>query len=210
MVPEDASRYKRAAVERYGATIIDCDSTLESREEVLHEFQRNHDATFIPPYDDRHVIAGQGTATLELLVQTDRLDQIWIPIGGGGLGSGAVVAANGDVPVIGAEPELAKDAHDSRLAGRRLPPLPPRTIADGLRSSLGELTFRILHEANVTIHLCSEAQIVQAMRLIWERLKLVVEPSAAVPLASMLANPGMATGRVGMILSGGNTEFPKK
>ena len=208
VVPKDAPAFKRDAIARYGATIVECDATLESRETTLEGFRRTNDATFIPPYDDVRVIAGQGTATMELLKQIEGLDQIWAPIGGGGLASGAIVAANGVCEVIGSEPELARDAFDSMRAGRLLPALPPMTVADGLRSSLGENTFRILHGNQTQIFLCSEDEIRAALRLVWERLKVVIEPSSAVPLAAILSNPGIANGRVGVILSGGNVSYP--
>ena len=138
VVPRDASKFKRAAMRRYGAHLIDCDSDLESRETKLDEFLAQSQARFIPPYDDPHIIAGQGTATLELMDRIANLEQVWVPVGGGGLASGAILAANGDTEVVGAEPELADDAFESMKSGRRESAREPVTIADGLRSSLGD------------------------------------------------------------------------
>ncbi|MCY3541564.1 MAG: pyridoxal-phosphate dependent enzyme [Gammaproteobacteria bacterium] len=208
VVPTDASPFKRRNMERYGATLIDCGQELESRESVLEEFLRQHEATFIHPYDDARIVAGQGTVTLELLESERNLDQIWVPVGGGGLASGAILAANGNVEVVCAEPELAKDAYLSMRSGYRQPPQPPVTIADGLRSSLGELNFGILKEAKTRIALATEDSIKRAVGLVFEMMKVVIEPSAAVVVAAMLDNPSYVAKRVGVILSGGNIPYP--
>ena len=208
VVPTDASPFKRRNMERYGATLIDCGQELESRESVLEEFLSQHEATFIHPYDDARIVAGQGTVTMELLDSERNLDQIWVPVGGGGLASGAILAANGDVEVVCAEPELAKDAYLSMRSGYRQPPQPPVTIADGLRSSLGELNFGILKEAKTRIALATEDSIKRAVGLVFEMMKVVIEPSAAVVVAAMLDNPSYIAKRVGVILSGGNIPYP--
>ena len=208
VVPTDASPFKRRNMERFGATLIDCGQDLESRESVLQEFLKQHDATFIHPYDDARIIAGQGTATFELLESEQNFDQIWVPVGGGGLASGAILAANGMVEVVCAEPALAKDAYLSMQTGYRQPPLPPVTIADGLRSSLGELNFSILKAAKTRVALATEDSIKRALRLVFEMMKIVVEPSAAVVIAAMLDNPSLVAKRVGAILSGGNIPGP--
>ena len=208
VVPKDASRFKRASLLRYGAHLIDCGPELECRERTLREFRESSSATVIPPYDDPMIIAGQGTATLELLKRCPNLDQVWVPVGGGGLAAGSVLAADGNVEIVCAEPELANDAYLSLKAGHRMPACPPLTIADGLRSSLGERTFEILSKARVTIALVSEAQIRDAMRMIWEHMKIVVEPSSAVTLAAILNSPDSVKKRLGVILSGGNVDFP--
>ncbi len=208
VVPTDASPFKRRNMERFGATLIDCGQELESRESVLQEFLKQHDATFIHPYDDARIIAGQGTATFELLESEQNFDQIWVPVGGGGLASGAILAANGMVEVVCAEPALAKDAYLSMQTGYRQPPLPPVTIADGLRSSLGELNFSILKAAKTRVALATEDSIKRALRLVFEMMKIVVEPSAAVVIAAMLDNPSLVAKRVGAILSGGNIPGP--
>ena len=208
VVPEDASPFKRRSMDRYGATLIDCGQDLESRESVLEEFVKQHVATFIHPYDDARIIAGQGTATMELLECEQNLEQIWVPVGGGGLASGAVLAGNGTVEVVCAEPELAKDAYLSMQTGFRQPSLPPITIADGLRSSLGEINFRILKAAKTRVALATEDSIRRALNLVFETMKIVIEPSAAVAVAAMLDNPSLVAKRVGVILSGGNIPYP--
>lgn len=208
VVPKEASKFKRAAMMRYGAQLIDCGSELDSREAKLEEFLVRSRARFVPPYDDPHIIAGQGTATLELIDRVPNLEQIWVPVGGGGLASGAILAANGQIEVVGAEPELADDAFESMKSGRRESPREPATIADGLRSSLGDQTFEILYRARTTIALVSESEILNAMRMVWEHMKIVVEPSSAVTLAAILRHSQLVKKRVGVVLSGGNVSFP--
>ena len=208
VVPKDASKFKRASMRRYGARLIDCGSKLESRETKLDEFLEQNHARFIPPYDDPHIIAGQGTATLELMDRIANLEQIWVPVGGGGLASGAILAARGQAEVVGAEPELADDAFESMKTGRRESPREPVTIADGLRSSLGDQTFEILYQARTTIALASESEIAKASRMVWEHMKIVVEPSSAVPLAAIIRHPHLVKKRIGIVLSGGNVSFP--
>ena len=208
VVPKDASSFKRRNMEGYGATLIDCGQDLTSRETVLQEFQKQNNATFIHPYDDTRIIAGQGTASMELLDSDENFDQLWVPVGGGGLASGAILAANGSVEVICAEPELARDAYLSLQTGLRQPPLPPITIADGLRSSLGEKNFSILKSANARVALATEDSIKNAQGLVFEKMKIVIELSAAVVVAAMLDNPSLLAGRIGVILSGGNVPFP--
>ncbi len=205
--PTDASPFKRQAIVRYGGHLVDCGSEISEREATLQTFLRQHEATFIPPYDHSDIVAGQGTATLELLEEAPQIEQIWVPIGGGGLASGAAVAAANRCDIIGCEPELARDAHDSMACGYRLPALPPRTIADGLRSSLGQLNFSILKHMNVFIRLVSEDEIRHAMHLIWQVLKIVIEPSSAVPVAAALKEEGLRKGPIGIILSGGNFQL---
>ena len=208
IAPSDTSPFKRDSMTRYGAEIIECGEDLESREETTKQFLAKHDAEFISPYDDERVIAGQGTVTLEMIGRLPKMDQIWLPVGGGGLASGSVIASDGEVEIVGVEPELACDAYESMRSGKREPARPPVTIADGLRASLGELTFQILHDARVQIALASEDGIRDAMKLVWECMKIVIEPSSAVTIAAMLQNPAMVSRRVGVILSGGNVAFP--
>ncbi|MCY3884262.1 MAG: pyridoxal-phosphate dependent enzyme [Gammaproteobacteria bacterium] len=207
VVPKDASKFKRAAMVRYGANLVDCGSDLASRETKLAEFLERSHARFIPPYDDPYIIAGQGTATLELMEKVSDLDQIWVPVGGGGLASGAILASDGRVEIVGAEPELADDAYQSMKTGKRESPRDPITIADGLRSSLGDQTFEILHRACTTIALVAEAEIVGAMRMVWEHMKIVIEPSSAVTLAAILRYPDLVKKKVGIVLSGGNVSY---
>lgn len=211
VVPTSAPRIKRAAIERNGATIIDCAPSMTSREATLAGVLADTGACYIAPFDDPGVIAGQGTVVLELLDQAPELDEIWVPVGGGGLASGAAIAAAArtpGVPVIGAEPANADDACRSLASGVRQPMEAPDTVADGLRTSLSPLTFGVLASRGVQIALASEARILDAQRLLMERTKLVVEPSAAVPLAALLDDPARAEGRrIGMVLSGGNTDL---
>ncbi len=211
VMPRNAPRVKRAAVAGYGAEITECEPTLAARESALAELVERTGATFIHPYDDPVVIAGQGTAALELLGEVPDLDALIAPVGGGGLLSGTVIAARGcmrDVAVYGAEPQGADDAFRSLRDGVLYPSVRPRTIADGLLTSLSELTFSILQGRIAGILTVSEEGIVEAMRLVWQRAKLVVEPSGAVPLAAVLEHGDrLRNRRVGIILSGGNVDL---
>ena len=207
VMPEAASDFKRRAVERYGAHVVECGPTLADRQAALADRQAEAPALFVPPYDHPLVIAGQGTAALELLAAVPELTAIWVPVGGGGLASGSVlVGAASAVAVKGAEPELADDAFRSIASGVRQPPPEPRTVADGLRTALGEMNFRLLLDYRLPVSLVCESAIVDAQRLIWNCLKIVVEPSSAVPLAALLE--AGATGPVGVILTGGNIDLP--
>ncbi len=211
VMPATASAFKRRAVERYGARIVDCGPTLEERESALADVQAavqpDRAALFVPPYDHPHIVAGQGTATLELLEQAPGIDTIWVPVGGGGLASGAVLAAGGSgVRVRAGEPELADDAWRGLACGVRQPAPPPRTVADGLRTALGELNFEILQDYALAVTRVSEQAILDAQRLIWNCLKIVAEPSSAVALAALLEAGG--DGAAGVIVSGGNVDLP--
>ena len=211
VMPENAPGVKKEAVAGYGAEIVFCRPTLESRENALAEVVRRTGASVVHPYNDGRVIAGQGTAALELCEETAGLDVVIAPVGGGGLLSGTAIAVNGmssRTAVLAAEPERADDACRSFRAGRIIPVEHPDTIADGLRTSLGSLTFPIIREYVSDILTVSENAIVSAMRLVWERMKIVVEPSAAVPLAAILSHAEKFAGkRVGVILSGGNVDL---
>jgi threonine dehydratase len=208
---ENSARIKIAAVRDYGATITFCKPTLEARETTLAEVVKETSATFIHPYDNACVIAGQGTAALELLQEIPDLDMIMAPVSGGGLMSGTTIAARGLSPrieLIGVEPETADDAYRSLQAGKLMPLTSSNTIADGLRATLSERTFTILRTHDCHIVTVSEADIIEGMRLIWERMKIIIEPSAAVTIAALLANKIEMTGkRVGVILSGGNVDL---
>lgn len=202
--PNNASRIKREAIERYGGVIIDCGPEISQREAALQAFLQEREALFVPPYDHPQIIAGQGTATLELLQTVPQIKQIWVPIGGGGLAAGAVVSAADECEIVGSEPELARDAHDSLVEGRILPALPPETIADGLRSSLGNKNFDILFRHKTQVHLVTESEIVESIIKIWQCLKIVIEPSSAVPVAAALKDHSHGNDPIGIILSGGN------
>jgi threonine dehydratase len=213
VMPENASPAKRAAALAYGGRIVTCASTLEARERTAGRLQAETGATLIPPYDDCRVIAGQGTAALELLGEIPDLEVLVVPVGGGGLASGTAIAAKSTNPrlrVIAAEPATADDAFRSLSTGKLTPSGDPQTVADGLRTSLSPLTFAILRERLSGIVLVSEEEIVAAMWLIWERMKIVVEPSAAVAAAAAFERRLDAQGgRVGIILSGGNVDLSR-
>jgi threonine dehydratase len=211
VMPETAPRVKKDAVAGYGARIIFCPPTLEAREEYLAKVLAETGATSIHPYDDYRIIAGQATAALELLEDVADLDVVIAPVGGGGLVSGTALSVHAISPatkVIAAEPELADDAKRSLQSGEIIRSTYPDTIADGLRTSLSERTFGIIREHVEDVVTVSEEGIVSAMRCILERMKLVVEPSAAVPLAILLGgNLDVSGKRVGIILSGGNVDL---
>ncbi|HKB02782.1 MAG TPA: pyridoxal-phosphate dependent enzyme [Gemmataceae bacterium] len=213
VMPHTAPAVKRAAVEAYGGRMTFCEPDQASREAAAAEVVRTTGATLVHPYNDERVIAGQGTAALELLADVPELDAVLTPVGGGGLLSGTAIAVRGLRPaarVIGCEPALADDAAQSLRENRIVPARPPVTIADGLRTALGDKTFPIIKELVEQIALAEEAEIVSAMRLVLERMKIVVEPSAAVPLAVLLNRPlDLAGVRVGIILSGGNVDVTR-
>ena len=208
VVPENALSSKKAAIRHYGAEIIECASTLDARESSLAALVTDKQCQVVPPYDDALVIAGQGTAGLELTEQVDHLDCIVAPVGGGGLLAGCVLAADSKIAVYGAEPVGADDAYRSFQAGVRVDSHTPTTIADGLRTVLGVSNFEIIQSSVKDILLVSEDEIIDAMALLWTRLKQVVEPSSAVTLAAILRNPDVFRGkRVGLMLTGGNVDI---
>jgi threonine dehydratase len=213
VMPTDAPGVKRRAVEGYGATVVPCVPTLAARESTAAEVVARTGATLIPPYNHPDIIAGQGTAALELLEEVPGLDVVIAPVGGGGLMSGTCVATRGRSPqtrLFGAEPAGADDAARSLAAGQLLPQTGPKTIADGLKTGLGDLTWPILRDHLEGIVTVSEEEIIAATRLLWERAKLVVEPSGAVPLAALLGSRRGVFGeakRVGVIVSGGNLDL---
>jgi len=211
VMPDNAPAVKKAAVAGYGGSIVYCAPTLAAREATLERVVHETGATFIHPYNDARVIAGQGTAALELLTDVPDLDVIMVPVGGGGLLSGTAIATAALSPatrVIAAEPEAADDAYRSLQEGRIVPALNPQTIADGLRTSLGELTFAIIQRHVHQIVTVSEAAIISAMRHVWERMKIVIEPSAAVPIGALLERKlDLTDKRLGVILSGGNVDL---
>jgi len=214
VMPENAPPVKVAAVKGYGGKVRFCSPTLEAREAGLKKVIEETGAAFIHPSENLKVITGQGTALLELLEQAPELEAVLVPVGGGGLASGSARAAalfHPGLKVYGVEPEQADDAWRSLTTGKLVRPEHTDTIADGLRTALGPNTFSILSQHLAGIVTVSEQAILDALRLIWERMKLVVEPSAAVPLAAFLENkvPELTGKRVGIILSGGNVSFPE-
>ncbi len=213
VMPSNAPQVKKAAVASYGATIIECEPTLEAREKTQEQVVNENNCTPLHPYNHIDVILGNSTVTQELLEQTDNLDIIISPVGGGGLISGTALATHHFSPttrVIGAEPKLANDAYRSLQTGTIQPPLKPLTIADGLRTALGDVTFHFIQKYVEEIQLAEESEIIEAMRLIWERMKIIVEPSSAITLAIVLKNKAFFKGkRIGLILSGGNVDLGK-
>jgi threonine dehydratase len=211
VMPNNAPKVKGASVSRYGGKVIYCEPTLESRESTAARVVAETGATLIHPYNDLRVMAGQGTSALELLEDVPDLDLILCPVGGGGNISGMSVAAKGlkpEIRVIGVEPLGADDASRSLRSGRIEPMTHPKTIADGLRSSLGDKTFAEIRRHVDDIVTVPEVAIVQAMRLLWEVTKLVVEPSGAVAFAAMLGDQlDVKRKRVGILLSGGNVDL---
>lgn len=211
VMPSNAPAVKRYAVEGYGGEITFCEPTLAAREVAAAEIIRRTGAVLVHPFDDDRIIAGQATAALELLDEVPDLDSILAPVSGGGLLSGTAIAAKGlrpSIRVLGSEPKNADDAFRSLASGRIQPMDHPDTIADGLRASLAERTFRILRQRVDQILLVSEEEIIDAMRLVWERMKLVIEPSAAVGVAPALGRKLAARSKkVGVILSGGNVDL---
>jgi threonine dehydratase len=211
VMPSNAPETKKAAVRSYGGQITECEPTLAAREATAKAILDRTGANLVHPYDNLRVIAGQGTVALEILEQTPDLDFLLAPVSGGGLLSGSAIAAKELRPkirVVGCEPQNADDAYRSMESGKLEPAAKSETIADGLRATLCPLTFSILRERVDEIVTVSEAEIVEAMRMIWERMKIVIEPSAAVAAAPALLKKIDARGkRVGIILSGGNLDL---
>ena len=213
VMPNNAPAVKKAAVAGYGGQITLCEPTLEARESTLAVVIEKTGAVEIHPYNNYPVIAGQGTAALELMAEIPDLDLVVAPVGGGGLLSGTAIAVTELSPrtrVIAAEPERADDAYRSLQAGRIIPSNNPQTMADGLLTSLGELTFPIIRRRVEQVVTVSEKGILDSMKFIWERAKIVIEPSAAVPVAVLWERKIDLSGlRIGIILSGGNVDLDK-
>ncbi|EON78840.1 Threonine dehydratase, catabolic [Lunatimonas lonarensis] len=213
VMPTTAPDIKKKAVESYGGQIIFCEPTLEARKRTLDEVVADTGATFIPPYDHLDVIEGQATCALEIWEDGLLLDALVAPVGGGGLLGGTALTTHYLVPtckVYGAEPEGADDAYRSFQANRLIPMTNPKTIADGLLTSLGNLNWAIIRRYVADILTANDTEIIEAMRLVYERMKIVIEPSCAVPLAVVLKNPETFKGKkVGIILSGGNVDLGK-
>ncbi len=210
-MPATSPRVKQEAVAGYGARIILCEPTLSAREQTAEQVLAQTGGEFVPPYNDVRIIAGQGTAALELHAEVPALDAVIVPVGGGGLAAGTALATRAlgsRCVVCGGEPERADDALRSLQAGRIIPVEHPDTIADGLRTSLGDRTFPILQQHLDEIITVSEAAIIEAMQFIWTRMKLLIEPSSAVAVAAVRArSQKFSRRRVGIILSGGNVDL---
>ena len=211
VMPENANPIKIEATRNYGAHITFCAPTHAARWETAERIGQETGATFVHPHDSPRVIAGQGTAVCELIEDTEKLDLVLAPLGGGGLLSGTLLAAKYLLPgvmVIGCEPSEADDASRGIASGERIVDFIPNTIADGLRTPLGENTYQLIHELGDNIVLVSESDIVQAMRFVWERMKIIIEPSSAVAIAPLLNGTVEAKGkRIGVIISGGNVDL---
>lgn len=211
VMPRTAPSVKRRATEGYGAIIHLCEPTLVARETTAEEVMANTGATFIHPYNDPRVVAGQGTAAMELIEEVGPLDVVVAPVGGGGLLSGTATTVTGllpDAEVWGAEPEGADDAKRSLESGHIVPSMDPQTLCDALLTSLGELTFAIISKRVTRIVTADDDATVRALRQVWERMKIVIEPSSAVPVAAVVGEAARLKGRrVGVILSGGNVDF---
>ena len=213
VMPRNAPKSKKDAVIGYGAKVIECEPTLEARESTIEQVIHDKNACFIHPYNDYTIIAGQATCAMELFEEVSGLDFLLAPVGGGGLLSGSALAAHYFSPgtiTIGTEPSGADDAFRSLKEGKIIPSINPKTIADGLLTSLGTKTFPIIKEHVNQILTVEESSIIEAMRLIWQRMKIVIEPSSAVPLAAVMENQHLFKGKkIGIILSGGNVDLNK-
>lgn len=213
VMPHTAPEAKKAAVRGYGGRIVECEPSTSSREAVFAEVVAETGADFVHPYNDPRVIAGQGTCSLELIEQVDGLDAVVAPIGGGGMISGTCLSLATKAPAVeifAAEPKNADDAYRSFKAGHIIADDAPQTVADGLKVPLKELTWHFVSTHVTDILTATEEEIVEAMRMIWQRMKLVMEPSSAVPLATILKNKDRFAGRrVGVIVTGGNVDLDK-
>ena len=213
VMPSNAPKVKLDAVVGYGAEITFCEPTLQARESTTKALIEKHGYTEIHPFDNDHIIAGQATAAMELLEEQPELDMIIAPVGGGGLLSGTALAAyyfGENVKVYAGEPQGADDAKRSFDSGKLIPSTNPQTIADGLLTSLSPRTFSIIKEHVSDIFTVSEEEIIQAMKWVWERMKIIIEPSSAVPVAAVLKHKELFKSRkVGIIISGGNVDLSK-
>lgn len=211
VMPHTAPAAKKDAVRRYGGTITECEPSTTSREAVFAEVQAASGGEFVHPYNDHRVIAGQGTCARELTEQTDGVDLVVAPIGGGGMISGTCLTLSTLAPetrIIAAEPEQADDAYRSFKAGHIIADDAPETVADGLKVPLKDLTWHFVSRHVADIYTASEQDIIDAMKLTWKYLRVVMEPSSAVPLATVLKNPDTFKGkRVGVIITGGNVDL---
>jgi threonine dehydratase len=213
VMPENAPAVKKNAVAGYGAEITFCKPTLQAREKATLLIMEKTGATLIHPYDNFNVICGQGTAALEFLQEKGDLEIVIAPVGGGGLMSGTSVYVKGinkNIQVIGAEPEKANDAFISFTTGVLTPSVNPVTCADGLLTSLSELTYSVIRKNVDKILTVKEDSIIECMLLVWERMKIIIEPSSATVLAVVKENPGLfKSKKIGLIISGGNVDFRK-
>ncbi len=213
VMPRTAPQAKKDAVRGYGGIITECEPSTSSREQVFAKVAAETGAEFVHPYNDHRVIAGQGTCSRELIEQVDGLNAVIAPIGGGGMISGTCLTLSNlspDTKIYAAEPDMADDAARSFRAGHIIADDAPETVADGLKVPLKELTWHFVSTHVTDILTASEQDIIDAMKLIWKRMKIVMEPSSAVPLATILKNKKIFAGqRVGVIITGGNVDLDK-
>ncbi|HTA82277.1 MAG TPA: pyridoxal-phosphate dependent enzyme [Bacteroidia bacterium] len=213
VMPENSSVVKMDAVRGYGAEVITCKPTQQDREDTLDQVMKRTGATLVHPYNNYHIIAGQATAAKELIEDIKALDIIMAPVGGGGLLSGTALSAHYFSPtsvVVAGEPKNADDAYRAMQQGVIVPANPPSTIADGLLTSLGDKTFDIIRKHVSEIVTVTEEEIIAAMRLVWERMKIIIEPSSAVPVAAAIKSKDrFASKRIGIVISGGNVDLKK-
>jgi threonine dehydratase len=217
VMPKNSNAVKIRAVKGYGANVYLCEPNQQSREGTAQQIEHDSGATLIPPYNHPDIIAGQGTSALELLEDNPDLEAIIAPIGGGGLMSGTSIVSKGikrDIRVFAAEPKGADDAARSMAAGQLLPQTNPNTVADGLLTGMGDLTWPIVRDHVEKVITVSDEQIIAAMRLVWERMKIIVEPSAATAVAAVLSDEFKSVARnsiqrMGVILSGGNVDLDR-
>ena len=213
VMPSSAPKVKKNAVLGYGAEVIECEPTLQAREDTVKKVIEERGAVLVHPFDDYRIIAGQATCAMEFLEEVQELDIMIAPVGGGGLLSGTALACrylSPSIQVLGGEPAGADDAFQSLEKGEIVPSIDPRTIADGLLTSLSEKTFGIIKQHVRLIITVTDEEIMNAMTKVWERMKIIIEPSSAVPVAAILKNPKLfEKKRVGIILSGGNVDFEK-
>jgi threonine dehydratase len=211
VMPENSTQVKIAATQSYGAKIIFCKPEVDARAHEVQKLIKKHKYVLIHPYDDPRIIAGAGTAAFELIKEVGRLDAVFGPVGGGGLISGTSIATKGLCPnakVYAVEPEQADDAYRSFTTGKLHPSVNPNTIADGLRTSLSDRTFSIIRQHVDEIITVSETEIIDAMKFLWERMKLVIEPSGAVSFAGLIKiKDQLVNQHIGIILSGGNVDL---
>ena len=211
VMPRTAPQAKKDAVRGYGGVIVECEPSTSSREAVFADMVAKSGADFVHPYNDPRVIAGQATCSRELMEQVDALDAVIAPIGGGGMISGTCLTVSNTAPnvkIYAAEPEQADDAYRSFKAGHIIADDAPVTVADGLKVPLKDLTWHFVKNHVTDILTASEAEIIEAMKTTWKRMKIVIEPSCAVPLATILKNPDVFRGRrVGVIITGGNVDL---
>ncbi|EAS06712.1 pyridoxal-phosphate-dependent protein (macronuclear) [Tetrahymena thermophila SB210] len=215
IMPFDAPNSKKRSVQNYGGKIIECGATIADREGTLEKTRKETGCEIVHPYNDYRVIKGQGTIALEIYQQIQKpLDFIITPVGGGGLLSGILIASKAISPstkVIAAEPFLARDAYLSLISGKVEPQFPPKTIADGIRANLGDKTFDIIKDKCDGILLVEEQEIVDATNLIWQRMKIIVEPTSATVLAAVIKNKELFKGKsIALVLTGGNTDIEYK